>query len=130
MNNEQGPILFYDGNCGLCAYSVQWVLRHEKRPQLRFAPLQGPSASSLLPQELTTSLNTLALEYRGQVYLRSEALAQTLSFMGRPVLAQAIRLFPLFLRDAVYRIVAKNRHHFKNASCLLPTAQQRARFLP
>src|SRR6476661_1217687 len=43
------PILLYDGSCGLCAQSVQFVLRHEARSQrLRFATLQGPHGAAAL----------------------------------------------------------------------------------
>src|SRR5688500_13062251 len=43
------PILLYDGSCGLCARSVQFVLRHERRShRLRFATLQGPHGAATL----------------------------------------------------------------------------------
>src|SRR5213080_2161024 len=37
-----GAVLPYDGTCGFCARSVQFVLRHERaRRTLRFARLEG-----------------------------------------------------------------------------------------
>jgi len=38
---------------------------------------------------------------------------------------------PLFVRDAVYDLIARNRHKIvrADASCLLPTPEQRLRFL-
>ena len=42
-----GPVLLYDGLCGFCNGVVQFILRHEFRRTLRFAPLQGQYAARL-----------------------------------------------------------------------------------
>ena len=42
--SDTRSVLLYDGDCGFCAGSVQFVLRHEPaaaRARLAFAPLQG-----------------------------------------------------------------------------------------
>ena len=42
--SDSRSVLLYDGDCGFCAGSVQFVLRHEPaaaRARLAFAPLQG-----------------------------------------------------------------------------------------
>ena len=44
----EAPLLLYDGTCGFCAASVQWVLRHDRRGTLLFAPLQGETARPIL----------------------------------------------------------------------------------
>ncbi len=64
------------------------------------------------------------------LHLRTQAVTRALEFMGRPVLAWSIRIFPLFLRDAVYGFVARHRRRGANNACPLPTPQQRTRFLP
>ena len=35
------PIVFYDGDCGLCNRSVAFVLKHEKSPVIHFAAIQS-----------------------------------------------------------------------------------------
>jgi len=43
-------ILFYDGHCGLCHRSVQFVVRHDRDgTAFRFAPLQGPTFGAMIP---------------------------------------------------------------------------------
>ena len=42
-----GPVLLYDGLCGLCVRTVQIVLRGDRRGVLRFAPLQGDFAAEV-----------------------------------------------------------------------------------
>jgi hypothetical protein len=39
-----GPIVLYDGVCGLCNRYVRFVLERDRRRQFRFASLQGHSA--------------------------------------------------------------------------------------
>jgi predicted DCC family thiol-disulfide oxidoreductase YuxK len=36
-----GPVLFFDGECGLCNRVVRLMLRLDRRGRLRYAPLQG-----------------------------------------------------------------------------------------
>ena len=43
-----GPVLLYDGTCGFCAESVQFVLKHDRRGQLRFAALDSAYGRSVL----------------------------------------------------------------------------------
>ncbi|MEO7962520.1 MAG: DCC1-like thiol-disulfide oxidoreductase family protein, partial [Gemmatimonadaceae bacterium] len=38
---EHGEILLYDGVCGLCDSSVQFILQHDRSRTMRFATLQG-----------------------------------------------------------------------------------------
>src|ERR1051325_10611658 len=43
-----GPVLFFDGECGLCNRIVRLMLRLDRRGVLHFAPLQGTTAQSYL----------------------------------------------------------------------------------
>lgn len=46
------------------------------------------------------------------------------------MLARLARLIPRALRDAVYDLVARNRHRVaRTEACLLPSPDERARFL-
>lgn len=59
LRQPHPPIVFFDGPCGLCQASVQWLRRHERRglpaaDALHFAPLQGETVRALLPSALRT----------------------------------------------------------------------------
>src|SRR5688572_12325015 len=43
-----GPVLFFDGECGLCNRVVRLMLRLDRHGRLRFAPLQGAVAQEYL----------------------------------------------------------------------------------
>jgi predicted DCC family thiol-disulfide oxidoreductase YuxK len=132
---QPGPILLYDGNCGVCSAAVQWILQHERRHELRFAPLEGalgrelrsragvpPSVDSLLWVELRGS--------RVHSELRSSSVLRVLRYVGGPWrLLTAFRIVPRFLRDAGYRAFARLRSRVREPSCLVPSLTQRARFI-
>src|SRR5262249_51494709 len=40
-------LVLYDGTCGFCAHTVQWILAADPAGRVRFAPLQGSTATAL-----------------------------------------------------------------------------------
>jgi len=129
-----GPIVFYDGDCGLCARSVQFVLRHDKKHLFRFAALQGETAAKLIgsPVGKPDAWSFVLLDNTG-VYNRSTGalkILQTLKWGG--FLPGLGLLVPLIIRDSVYRLVGKFRYRVwgKADRCPLPSAAQASRFMP
>ena len=44
----QQPILLFDGECGFCNKSIQFILKHESKPKLKFAALQSPCWATII----------------------------------------------------------------------------------
>ena len=137
--SEPSRILFYDGDCGLCAQSVRFFLGIDRHKHLSFAPLQGETAQGYLPANLRDAQSLSTVVYRcsdsdGQsLFLRSEAVARALIDVGGlwGFLGRFLRLTPTPLRDWAYNLIAKNRlKFFPNGACALPTEQARERLLP
>ncbi len=130
----RNPILFYDGNCGLCAASVRWCLDRDRTGLLRFAPLQGDTYASLDIPGKPTDLDTMVLFDDGRLHVRSDAALRSMKLVGGPwsALAALGGFFPRFLRDAVYNSIARRRLAWfgPSDSCKLPTPSERQRFLP
>ena len=133
-------VLLYDGSCGLCARSVQFVLRHERAShRLRFATLQGPHGiRALAAQPSLAGVDSVVwLERSGdgteRALVRSDAVLAVLDYLGGGWrwLARVGRLVPRLSRDMLYRVVAGHRYRVfgRDGSCLLPTPEQRTRFL-
>src|SRR5580698_9071612 len=80
------PIVLYDGTCGLCSKSVQWILRHERDHELRFAPLQGATAEELRGKhpEIPVTLESVVLVADDRAYLRSKAFLHVARHLRRP----------------------------------------------
>jgi predicted DCC family thiol-disulfide oxidoreductase YuxK len=134
------PILLYDGVCGLCNRSVQFILRHDRCAIFNFASLQSPIAQTILaghganPANLDTVYLVANYNQPGEVLLsRSDAVADILRRLGGiwSFFGAVLRLIPRSLRDWGYNLVARNRYrifgHYD--TCPLPTPETRSRFL-
>jgi predicted DCC family thiol-disulfide oxidoreductase YuxK len=132
---EDGPILLYDGTCGVCGYAVQWVLAHERPHSLRFAPLESAvgrelRARACIAPTVDSVVWTELRAGRVEAHTRSSALLRVLDYVGGPWrILTALRFVPTFVRDAAYRAFARVRYRLRARSCLVPTAEERARFL-
>jgi len=132
-------LLLYDGNCGFCASSVQWVLRRDARGTLLFAPLQGETAKPILARhpELAGVDSVVWVEDANgageRVLVRSAAALRAARYLegGWSVVARLAALIPRGIRDWGYDLVARHRHTLiSDPACLLPTPEERVRFLP
>lgn len=135
-----GPILFYDGVCGLCNTLVQFLLKHDRHGRLRFASLQSDFAERVLrrhgfdPKDLDTLHVVENYEQPGERLLqRSDAVLRAGRELGGywSILAAIAKIVPRPLRDIAYRFVAQNRYRVfgKYETCMLPDPNQRSRFL-
>lgn len=63
--------------------------------------------------------------------LRSDAVIAAARYLGGgwAMLAGALALLPGPVRDGVYRLVASHRHRLGGPACVIPTPEQRPRFL-
>ena len=133
------PILIYDGNCGFCSSTVQFILRHERRCTLRFAALQGAFASALLAEhpELRELDSVVWFEsaHEGSselVLVKTDAVIRISIYLGGLWrLAAVMRFLPRALRDASYDFIARRRHRIPGVSsfCLVPDATNMDRFI-
>ena len=115
-----GPVLLFDGECGLCHRIVRLLLRWDRGGRLRFAPLQGPAAQAYLravglPTEDFDSLVFVPDWSRrdGAGFLRrTDGVIAALRAVGggARVVAGAGAVLPVGWRDAGYRVVARWRY--------------------
>ncbi len=125
---SEKPIVFFDGVCGLCNTMVDFFMLKDKKRKLLFAPMQGETAKGLLLPKEIENLDSFVLYENGIKYYQSDAALKTFKYLGSwwRVLYCFIVL-PKFLRDGVYRFIAKNRYAWfgKKASCRMPTPEDR-----
>ncbi len=130
-------ILLYDGTCGFCAASVQFILRHERQRSLGFAPLQGRFAAEIKGRhpELEGVDSMVWIEGAGtpreSVLVRSRAVLRAASYLGRHWnIAQIGRVLPDSMRDSIYDFIARHRHKVIRgpAMCYVPPPAVRSRF--
>ncbi|MFN0051449.1 MAG: thiol-disulfide oxidoreductase DCC family protein [Planctomycetales bacterium] len=129
----EGPVIFFDGVCGLCDRWVDFVLKRDASGQFRFAPLQGESAREWLNLADDQALRSVVLVEPQGTFRKSAAVARILIRLGGrwALCGQALRLIPPVLRDWGYDFIAGRRYRWfgKKESCRLPSAAERDRFL-
>jgi predicted DCC family thiol-disulfide oxidoreductase YuxK len=131
-------VLLYDGDCGFCAGSVQFLLRQEPaagRARLAFAPVQGAFGARVRERfpELVGVDSVVWYDPAGPaVRVRSAAALAAAAHLGGlwAVMAALGRLVPRAIRDAIYDQIAQRRFKIAVPACLLPSAEEKARFLP
>lgn len=118
--------VFYDGTCGLCHSFVRFILSRKMNVELFiFSPQQGTSFAKLLKiKEKAPSDSIVVYDPVEQKCLeKGEAIIFILHILGKPwsFLAYLLKIFPLWLVNIGYGIVAKIRHKiFKKPKELCP----------
>jgi predicted DCC family thiol-disulfide oxidoreductase YuxK len=130
------PVMLFDGHCNLCNHAVDFVLSHETAPELRFASLQSAAGKALLAERGVAlpegDPDTVLLVDGPTVWSHSDAalrVARRLRFPWSVV--GWFGWVPRFVRDAVYRLIARNRYRWfgKSETCRVATPAEKARFL-
>jgi predicted DCC family thiol-disulfide oxidoreductase YuxK len=128
-----GAIVVFDGLCHFCDRSVQFMLRHDRRGELRFAPSQSAVAARILARAgLPGAPGTIVLVEADRISLRSTATLRIARRLGIPwSLAGVLLWVPARLRDPLYAVVARNRLRWfgRRDSCRIPTPDEARRFL-
>ena len=124
-NDSPGPVLFFDGECGLCQRLVRGLLRVDRAGRLRFASLQSPAAQVYLRRHglPTQDFDTLVFVpdwSRGEeaeFLVRTAGVLAALRAIGgwSRAVAAVLAWVPAGLRDAAYRVVARTRYRIFGA---------------
>lgn len=127
-------IVLIDGVCHLCQGLVRFIIPRDPKAHFRFAPLQSGVAEELLKAGglPAGSLGTVVLVENGVYYTESAAVLRIARRLRCPwPAAYVFILMPKPLRDALYRLVARNRYRWfgREEQCLVPTPELRRRFL-
>lgn len=128
---ENKAIVLFDGVCNLCSSSVQLIIKRDKRDYFRFAALDSELGKQLCEKYKVQSDSIVLIE-SGRAYIKSDAalrIAKNLSGL-LPILYLGI-IFPKFLRDGMYTIIAKYRYQLlgKKNECWLPLPHLKQKFL-
>jgi predicted DCC family thiol-disulfide oxidoreductase YuxK len=134
LNLQDYQLVLFDGYCNLCTSSVQFIIRRDKKAKFKFASLQSPAGEAMLrkfslPAKATQSVVLIS---GNKVYTESTAALQiTRHLSGLWPLLYVCIVIPPFIRNAVYRFIARNRFRWfgKRTTCWLPTDALRARFI-
>jgi len=129
---ENRNIVFYDGECGFCQATIQFLLDHDKRGVIHYAAIQSEFTVNFFNQlgELQPDLSTFYFYSNGKLKSKSAGALSVLKFLTFPYpLLIVFRIIPQFIRDFVYDLIAKNRLKLASNSCRIPSVEEKGRFI-
>ena len=125
-------IIFFDSECMLCNSSVQWILMHEKKHYVQFAPLHGVTFKKL-PIEREDLPDSILVWKDNALQMKTMAIIHVLQGMGGKwnILSGFLRIIPLFLSNLIYDFIARKRYGWfgRTAECMLMKGPMKYRFL-
>ena len=126
-------IILFDGECNFCDQSVQFIIKRDPEGQFKFASLKSDSGQELLKQHNAPGdIDSFVLIEDQHCYFKSSAALRVCKHLkGWWKLTYALLVVPRPVRDFVYEIIARNRYKWfgKKESCMLPSPEERRRFL-
>jgi predicted DCC family thiol-disulfide oxidoreductase YuxK len=130
--------IFYDGDCGVCHWSVGFVARHDRSGDaFRFAPLHGAVFAETVGEEVGRDLpdSMVVQTSGGELLLRSQGAVYILRRLGPfwKLLGGLLALVPRPICDYFYDLFAANRKLLAGkpeATCPLLPPELARRFDP
>ncbi|TDM14309.1 thiol-disulfide oxidoreductase DCC family protein [Macrococcus bovicus] len=120
-------IVFFDDDCLICNGAVRLLIRLDQADQLHFAALKSETAQRKLANKALQSIDSVIYLREDEAFIYSEAVIEILLDLGFNV--RFLKVVPTTIRDSLYKLVARNRHHFTRQACPLPTAAMRKKML-
>lgn len=110
-------VVFFDGSCALCHSVVRFLIAADRRRLLRYAPIDGETSDQLTRTRLFPDPRPDAVIYLDRsrrdapvVWIGSDAVFRILRIVGGFwSIVSIFRFVPRFIREGVYRVIARYR---------------------
>jgi predicted DCC family thiol-disulfide oxidoreductase YuxK len=132
------PIIVFDGVCVLCTANARFVLNNDRKGHFRMAAMQDSAGASIMrhagldPKDPTSFILLDPPSEGGRIWMNSDAVLHMWSQLGWPWrLAMVFRVVPRFVRDPIYKTIARNRYKWfgQREECWVPSPEQASRIL-
>lgn len=130
--DDARPLFVFDGHCGLCSGGVRWLMKADREGRIGFTSAQGELGRALYRHYGVDVDTTYLLIDRGEAFGMSGGYFRLLPYLGGAWhVWRILGLVPEAVRDAVYRLVARNRYRWfgRHDLCALLTEEQRSRLV-
>jgi predicted DCC family thiol-disulfide oxidoreductase YuxK len=126
-------IILFDGVCNLCNNFVPFLIKFDKNNIFRFAAMQTKVGENIIQEYgVLNDRKSIILIKEGVVLYKSDAIIEIArQITGWPSILKYGFLFPKFLRDGIYDLIAKNRYYLfgKKETCSIPSEKDSKRFI-
>jgi predicted DCC family thiol-disulfide oxidoreductase YuxK len=125
LPDRNARVVVFDGICHVCSGWVQFLERHRIEPPFKLLPMQSEEGRALLaeygidPEDPATFL---VLDH-GRSFTQSDGTIHVIAALGGPWrIFEVARVIPRPWRDALYKLLARNRYRWfgQRNTCYLP----------
>lgn len=126
-------LILFDGVCIFCSRWVRFVIDRDPERRFSFVPIQSDAGRALAARfgiDLEAP-QTNAVVLDGRIFFKSDAALTVLGRLEATRPLGWLKLVPRAVRDPVYDLIAGNRYALfgRTESCMIPSEEDRARFL-
>jgi len=121
----EARVIVFDGICHVCAGGVRFLRWLHVQPPFQLIPMQSVEGRAILVEhgiDPEDPVTFLVLD-QGQRFTESDASIHVIAAVGGPwKMIHIVRLVPRRWRDALYRLLARNRYRWfgRRSTCYLP----------
>ena len=130
---QDKSLVLFDGYCHLCSGTVKFILKHDRKKQFLFSPLEGEISQKICEQlQIPDSIDSVILIENQHYFIQSDAILRIANHLGGIFkLALVSKILPKSWRDQLYKWISHNRFNWfgRKDSCMMPTPEQKDRFL-
>lgn len=106
--------LVFDGDCSFCQRCTSILHTLDKQNRIKLVSYSNQNNSNNIQENTSAeTFNSVIFYHQGKIYTESDAVIESLVATGgwRRIFIMA-KVIPSFLRNKLYRIVARNRYFF------------------
>lgn len=125
-------IVFYDGECGFCNRTVNFILKNDKSKEIYFAPIQSDFTQDFFKENgfENPDLSTFYFYNDYKIYSKSEGAMRLVKYFKFPQRLLTIGwIIPRCIADRGYDFIAKRRRKLAKGYCVNPLPEQKERFI-
>ena len=114
--NKNKLLILFDGLCPICNSCVRFITKINHNKTIVFCSMESDSGSKIINDfNLSNISDSIIVIDKDNYYINGKAIKRISDkFAGIYSIFKLIKLFPTFLIDFVYQIIAKNRYFIFN----------------
>ena len=107
------PTILFDGICGLCTRSIQFIIKHDTSKLFKIVNLQSADGKRLISAHsiAVDKIYSVILIDGSQYLVKSSAIIRIIQELFGPLaIISILGNIPVSIRDWCYDVIARNRH--------------------
>ena len=118
------PVILFDGFCNLCNGTVDFLIKTDRKNQFVFISIQSEKGKLLIQKyQIPKETDSVIVIKENKSYFESDGVIEIAGMLNYPWKLGVIgRYIPKKIRDALYRLIARNRYRWfgKRKECRMP----------